>query len=82
MKVTLAAMTVFMACRGVTEPRPAQTMAELESQLEALRAKYHVAGMSAAIAKDQQIVWTKRSVPVTSRRIDRPAIPRSFTWRR
>ncbi len=60
MKITLAAITIALACRGATEPPPAETMAELEARLEALRAKYHVAGMGAAIAKDQAIVWTKQ----------------------
>src|SRR5436190_23127407 len=60
MKLTFAAIAIAAACRGTTEPRPAQTMAELEAQLEALRAKYHIAGMSAAIATDQQIAWTKQ----------------------
>lgn len=60
MKLTFAAIAIAAACRGVTEPRPAQTMAELEAQLESLRAKYHIVGMSAAITKDQEIPWTKQ----------------------
>jgi CubicO group peptidase (beta-lactamase class C family) len=60
MKTTITAIAIALACRGATEPEPARTMAELEARLESLRAKHHVAGMSAAIAKDQAIVWTKQ----------------------
>jgi CubicO group peptidase (beta-lactamase class C family) len=59
MKISLV-VAIALACRGVTEPPPAQTMAELEARLEALRVKYHVTGMGAAITKDQTIVWTKQ----------------------
>jgi CubicO group peptidase (beta-lactamase class C family) len=60
MKITLAAIAVALSCRGATEPPPAQTMAELEARLEALRVKYHVAGMGAAITRGQAIVWTRQ----------------------
>ena len=60
MKTILAALVVAFACHSASEPAPAQTMEELEARLEALRAKYHVAGMSAVIAKDQAIAWSKQ----------------------
>jgi CubicO group peptidase (beta-lactamase class C family) len=60
MKTTLAAIAVALACQGATAPPPAQTMAELEARLESLRGRYHIAGMAAAITKDQAIVWTKQ----------------------
>ena len=58
MKLSLA-LAVVLGCRAATEPVPAQTMAEYEAQLEALRAKYHIAGLSAIITKDQSIAWQK-----------------------
>lgn len=58
MKLTAAVIALAFGCR-ITEPPPAQTLEELESRLESLRAKYHIAGLSAAIAKDQAVAWTK-----------------------
>ena len=43
---------------GVTSPRAA-TMAEFEEGLQTLQASSHVPGISAAIARDQQITWTR-----------------------
>jgi CubicO group peptidase (beta-lactamase class C family) len=34
-------------------------MADVEKRLESLRQRYHIAGMSAGIAKGQSVVWTK-----------------------
>ena len=59
MKLSLALVAIAAGCPGVSQPTPARSMAELEVRLEALRTKYHIAGMSAAIAKDQSIAWTK-----------------------
>ena len=50
---------VVVGCHSTSEPAPARTMAELEERLDALRMRYHVAGLGAAIAKDQALVWTK-----------------------
>jgi CubicO group peptidase (beta-lactamase class C family) len=59
MKITLAAVAIAFGCRA-TEPAPAQSMAEFEARLEGLRTKYHIAGLSAAIGREQEIVWTKQ----------------------
>lgn len=58
MKLSLA-VAIALGCRAATEPTPARTMAELEAQLESLRGRYHIAGMSAAIAKDQSMAWQR-----------------------
>lgn len=59
MKLIAAAIAIAAGCRMSSEPVPAQTMAELETQLDALRERYHIAGLSAVIAKDQAIAWRK-----------------------
>ena len=59
MKISGAVLALAMGCRAALEPTPARSMAELESQLEALRVRYHIAGLSAAIAKDQSVAWTR-----------------------
>src|SRR4051812_1628151 len=58
MKLTLATIALAIGCHATSEPVP-RTAAEFESRLEALRANYHIAGLSAAITKDQSIVWAK-----------------------
>jgi CubicO group peptidase (beta-lactamase class C family) len=59
MKLSGAVLTLAFGCRATLEPAPARSIAELESQLEALRVRYHIAGLSAAIAKDQSVAWTR-----------------------
>jgi CubicO group peptidase (beta-lactamase class C family) len=58
MKISLALLGIALACR-TTGPVPAQSMADFERRLEALRERYHIVGMGAVIAKDQSIVWSK-----------------------
>ena len=59
--VTISATVVVFAvgCRSASEPAPARSIAELEQRLDELRTRYHIAGMGAAIAKDQSLVWTR-----------------------
>ena len=59
--VTISATVVPFAvgCHTASEPAPARSMAELEERLDALRTRYHIAGMGAAIAKDQSLAWTR-----------------------
>lgn len=59
MKLSAAALAVVLGCRMTTEPVPARSMTDFETQLEALRMRYHIAGISAAIAKDQSVPWEK-----------------------
>ena len=59
MKISGAVLALAMGCRAALEPTPARSMAELELQLEALRVRYHIAGLSAAIARDQSVAWTR-----------------------
>jgi len=54
---TLLAFTV--GCRTASEPAPAKSLAELEERLDDLRTRYHIAGMGAAITKDQSLAWTR-----------------------
>lgn len=57
--VALAVVALAARCGTVaTTPTPARTMAEFETRLDSLRVRYHIAGISAVIAKDQSVVWT------------------------
>jgi hypothetical protein len=40
MKITTV-LALVLGCRTTTEPVPAQSMADFENQLEALRTRYH-----------------------------------------
>jgi CubicO group peptidase (beta-lactamase class C family) len=59
MKISAAALAFALGCRMTTEPVPARSMTDFEAQLETLRTRYHIAGLSAAIAKDQSVPWEK-----------------------
>lgn len=52
-------VALALGCRSASEPAPAKSMAELEERLDALRTRYHIAGMGAAIAKGQSIAWSR-----------------------
>jgi len=59
LSVALAMVALAAGCHSTSEPAPARSMAELEERLDALRTQYHIAGMGAAIAKDQSIAWSR-----------------------
>jgi len=52
-------LVLVVGCHAASEPAPARSMTELEDRLDDLRGRYHIAGMGAAIAKDQSLVWTR-----------------------
>lgn len=56
--LVLPATIAACGSAGVTSPRAA-TMAEFEQALQTLQASGHIPGISAAIARDQQISWAK-----------------------
>lgn len=55
----LSIIAVASSCGGGGINSPAASISEFEQRLEALRATSHITGITAAIAKDQQIVWAK-----------------------
>lgn len=59
MRLLIAGLGIALACSPATTPSPAQPMKDFEAQLEALRARYHIAGMSAAIVRGPAIAWAK-----------------------
>lgn len=56
--LVLTAAIAACGSAGVTGPR-ATSIAEFEQGLQTLQASAHIAGISAAIARDQQITWAK-----------------------
>jgi CubicO group peptidase (beta-lactamase class C family) len=54
-----AVLIVVAGCSSLSRPSPVHTTGEFESRLEALRLRYHIAGMSAVVAKGQSIAWSK-----------------------
>ena len=58
-RITAIVVAFTVGCHTASEPAPARSIAELEGRLDDLRTRYHIAGMGAAIAKDQSIAWTK-----------------------
>ena len=56
---TLSIVAAAIACSGESTSAPAASIAEFEQRLETLRDDGHIAGITAAISKGQQIVWAK-----------------------
>jgi CubicO group peptidase (beta-lactamase class C family) len=53
------ACAFILACDGTNNPPPATTLEQFAEQLEALRSGAHIAGMSAAIASNGKVIWSR-----------------------
>jgi CubicO group peptidase (beta-lactamase class C family) len=55
----LMAAALLAGCRETQVTQPATSVAEFEQRLESLRADAHLPAISAALVKDQRIVWAR-----------------------
>jgi CubicO group peptidase (beta-lactamase class C family) len=58
-KPLLFSLAITAGCQGPTVTKPATSLDEFAAHLEALRAAGHIQAISAVIAKDQAIVWSR-----------------------